>query len=141
MSEQYLPVRDSLGYKEVRTALDQVFSIDLDDIQIRKGEYENFAFSFKYGGYDLEMVLSSTGKNKQFEFGEGGRFSISLPNPKYPNDSFLERIYFHNLLTDKNLISDVKDAFGKKRGSIMKSLVILKNFLDSNQAKVLLNNK
>lgn len=131
MSEEYLPIKKSLGYKEVSSALMEVFSINLGDLPIREGEYENFTFSFTYKGCDMNISITSTEKNKQFEYGEGGHFSISLPNPKYPNNSFLKNIYFHNLLSDEVLINDVKYAFGKKTGSIKRALITLKNYLDS----------
>lgn len=137
MSEKYLPIKESLGYKEVKSALEDVFSINLADIQIREGEYENFTLSLQYKGYDINLIVSSTGKNRQFECGEGGRFSISLPNPNYPQASFLKNIYFHNLLSDEKLIDNVKYAFGKKNGSIKRALMTLKNYLDSEYNKKL----
>ncbi|HEL0607429.1 TPA: hypothetical protein TUT21_001924, partial [Streptococcus equi subsp. zooepidemicus] len=58
MSEQYLPIKESLGYKNVKQALWNVFSVDLDNIKIREGEYENFGFDFKYKGYKLNMGIA-----------------------------------------------------------------------------------
>ena len=37
-------IRESLGYQNVKQALEQVFSIDLDTIAIHEGEDENFNF-------------------------------------------------------------------------------------------------
>lgn len=48
MTELYLPIEDSLGYKIVREALLNVFYKDLDNIEIIRGEYENFGFKFSY---------------------------------------------------------------------------------------------
>lgn len=62
MTEHYLPIKESLGYKNVKQALQNVFSVNLDDIQIRAGEYENFSFLFTYNNYFMTMLLSSTKK-------------------------------------------------------------------------------
>ncbi|HEL1145015.1 TPA: hypothetical protein TVK10_001861, partial [Streptococcus equi subsp. zooepidemicus] len=71
--EQYLPIRESLGYRNVKKALWSVFLVDLDEIKIREGEYENFGFILKYKTYEIIIWIASTEKNKQFEYGEGGR--------------------------------------------------------------------
>lgn len=63
MTEQYLPIKESLGYKNVKTALWDVFATDLDKIQIREGEYENFSFGFKYKTYEMSMRIAATGKH------------------------------------------------------------------------------
>lgn len=64
MSETYLPIKESLGYQNVKTALWNVFEINLDTILIREGkEYENFGFSFSYNNYEMTMLLSSTEKS------------------------------------------------------------------------------
>ena len=44
MSEGYLPTRDSLGYQNVKQALEKIFSIDLDTIAIHEGEDEILIF-------------------------------------------------------------------------------------------------
>ncbi|MGT2743042.1 hypothetical protein ACVRXX_07070 [Streptococcus plurextorum] len=132
MTELYLPIEDSLGYKIVREALLNVFHKDLDNIEIIRGEYENFGFKFSYKNYDTIMWLASTRKNVPFEYGEGGNFTISVPNPKYPSESFLETIYFHNLLTDRHLRDQVKYVFGKNKGTIENALLIFKNYVDVN---------
>ena len=92
MSEVYLTIRESLGYQNVKQALEKIFSIDLDTIAIHEGEDENFNFSFVYKGYHMTMGISSTGKNRQLEAGEGGLFNIwftqageqNFPLPFYP---------------------------------------------------------
>ena len=33
MTEHYLPIKESLGYKNVKQALQNVFSVNLDDIK------------------------------------------------------------------------------------------------------------
>lgn len=48
MNKNNLPARASLGYKNVRQALMTVFSVDLDDQEIQKGEDESFNFLFRY---------------------------------------------------------------------------------------------
>ena len=137
MTEHYLPIKESLGYKNVKQALQNVFSVNLDDIQIRAGEYENFSFLFTYNNYFMTMLLSSTKKNTQFNFGEGGMFDILFPNPKYPEHSFLEETFFHNLLVDEKMSESVESVFGKAEKSVEHALQVLKDFLDSDDAKVL----
>ena len=55
MSETYLPVKESLGYKNVKTALLNIFQMNLDDLFILENSYEGFNFSITYRGYDVEM--------------------------------------------------------------------------------------
>jgi len=131
MSEEYLPIKESVGYNNLRDVLKSIFSIELDDIVIREGEDENFAFKFIYCNTEINIVVSATGKSGQFNIGDGGLIYISLPNPKYPNNSFLKNIYFHNLLSDEELVNDVKYTFGKKTESIKRALITLKDYLDS----------
>ena len=38
MRDDYLPTRDSLGYQNVKQALEKIFSIDLDTIKINEGD-------------------------------------------------------------------------------------------------------
>ncbi|WP_261047204.1 hypothetical protein [Streptococcus mitis] len=142
MTENYLPIKESLGYKNIKIALWNVFKMDLDNLQIEEGlDYENFVFPLYYNGYKATIILSGTGKHIQFEYGEGGRLTISLPNPKYPKESFLESIFFHNLISDKHLSEHVEYAFGKDEQSLERALKILKDFLDSDEAKVLLKHE
>ncbi|HEL0217629.1 TPA: hypothetical protein TUD21_001977, partial [Streptococcus equi subsp. zooepidemicus] len=116
--EQYLPIKESLGYKNVKQALWNIFSIDLETLQIEQGEFENFGFILKYKTDEIIIWIASTEKNKQFEYGEGGRLIITVPNPKYPEDSFLDTIYFHNLLTNDVLSDIVRYSLGKDEKSI-----------------------
>lgn len=53
MSEGYLSTRDSLGYQNVKQALEKIFSIDLDTITINERDDENFNFPFMYNGYHM----------------------------------------------------------------------------------------
>ncbi|HEL0612819.1 TPA: hypothetical protein TUU92_001814, partial [Streptococcus equi subsp. zooepidemicus] len=82
-----------------------------------------------------------TGKNRQFEYGEGGQLMISLPNPKYPDSSFLDRVTLESLLTDTEKIEAVDYAFGRYEHRLEIALAILKDYLDSDEAKVLLKNE
>ncbi|HEK9074746.1 TPA: hypothetical protein TUR75_001862 [Streptococcus equi subsp. zooepidemicus] len=129
--EQYLPIKESLGYKNVKQALWNIFSIDLETLQIEQGEFENFGFILKYKTDEIIIWIASTEKNKQFEYGEGGRLIITVPNPKYPEDSFLDTIYFHNLLTNDVLSDIVRYSLGKDEKSIEQTFQILKDYLDS----------
>ncbi|HEL0997192.1 TPA: hypothetical protein TVW18_001740, partial [Streptococcus equi subsp. equi] len=85
--------------------------------------------------------ITSTGKNRQFEYGEGGQLMISLPNPKYPDRSFLDRVTLESLLTDTEKIEAVDYAFGRYEHRLEIALAILKDYLDSDEAKVLLKNE
>lgn len=85
MSEQYLPVRESLGYKNTKMALRKIFLIDLDEIEIDIGENEDFSFQFNYRHYDASVAFTSTGKGIQFEVGEGGMVDIYF---NYSRDPF-----------------------------------------------------
>ncbi|HEL0749803.1 TPA: hypothetical protein TU263_001811, partial [Streptococcus equi subsp. zooepidemicus] len=76
--EQYLPIKESLGYKNVKQALWNIFSIDLETLQIEQGEFENFGFILKYKTDEIIIWIASTEKNKQFEYGEGGRLIITV---------------------------------------------------------------
>ncbi|HGK7341115.1 TPA: hypothetical protein ACJ510_001925, partial [Streptococcus equi subsp. zooepidemicus] len=127
--EQYLPIKESLGYKNVKQALWNIFSIDLETLQIEQGEFENFGFILKYKTDEIIIWIASTEKNKQFEYGEGGRLIITVPNPKYPEDSFLDTIYFHNLLTNDVLSDIVRYSLGKDEKSIEQTFQILKDYL------------
>ncbi|HEL0000752.1 TPA: hypothetical protein TUT20_001799 [Streptococcus equi subsp. zooepidemicus] len=135
--EQYLPIRESLGYRNVKKALWNVLSVDLDGIKIREGEYENFGFTLYYKGYSIMMVLSGTGKHTQFEFGEGGKLSILLPNPK---DTLWGSSNLYELIFDKVTKEKLEYIFGKNEKDVEYALQVLRDFLDSNEAKVLLKN-
>lgn len=77
-NENYLPIKEGLGYKNVKTALWNVFQIDLEKIPIREGDFENFGFDLTYNKIPLKIVVAGTGKHQQFEFGEGGGQQIKL---------------------------------------------------------------
>ena len=133
MSELYLPIRDSLGYQNVKQALERVFSIDLDTIAIHEGEDENFNFPFVYKGYHMTMGISSTSKNRQFEAGEGGLFNIWFTQTDEQRFSI---IFLSKIIDDKS----IKRVYGWDEKSVEHSLQLLKDFLDSERAEVLLKN-
>ncbi len=133
MSELYLPIRDSLGYQNVKQALERVFSIDLDTIAIHEGEDENFNFPFVYKGYHMTMGISSTSKNRQFEAGEGGLFNIWFTQTDEQRFSI---IFLSKIIDDKS----IKRVYGRDRKSVERTLQLLKVFLDSDRAEVLLKN-
>ncbi|WP_231196465.1 hypothetical protein [Streptococcus equi] len=83
--ERYLPIKESLGYKNVRQALWNVFSVDLNHIIIDEKLFESFSFRFQYREYEMTMIISDTEKHVQFQAGEGGLFDVWIPNP---NNSF-----------------------------------------------------
>lgn len=133
MSELYLPIRESLGYQNVKQALEKVFSINLDTIAIHEGEDENFNFPFAYKGYHMTMGISSTGKNRQLEAGEGGLFNIWFTQADEQRFSIT---LLSQIIDDKS----IKRVFGRDRKSVEQTLQLLKDFLDSDRAEVLLKN-
>ena len=133
MSELYLPIRDSLGYQNVKQALERVFSIDLDTIAIHEGEDENFNFPFVYKGYHMTMGISSTSKNRQFEAGEGGLFNIWFTQTD-------EQRFSVTLLSQAIDDKSIKRVYGRDKKSVEHTLQLLKDFLDSDRAEVLLKN-
>lgn len=133
MSELYLPIRDSLGYQNVKQALERVFSIDLDTIAIHEGEDENFNFSFVYKGYHMTMGISSTGKNRQLEAGEGGLFNIWFTQADEQKFSIT---FLSKIIDDKS----IKRVYGCDEKSVEHTLQLLKDFLISDRAEVLLKN-
>lgn len=133
MSELYLPIRDSLGYQNVKQALGKIFSIDLDTIAIHEGEDENFSFPFAYKGYHMTMGISSTGKNRQLEAGEGGLFNIWFTQADEQRFSIT---FLSKIIDDKSL----KRVYGRDKKSVEHTLQILKDFLDSERAEVILKN-
>ncbi|RSI67363.1 hypothetical protein D8863_07215 [Streptococcus oralis] len=133
MSELYLPIRESLGYQNVKQVLEKVFSIDLDTIAIHEGEDENFNFPFAYKGYHMTMGISSTGKNRQLEAGEGGLFNIWFTQADEQKFSIT---FLSKIIDDKSL----KRVYGRDKKSVEHTLQILKDFLDSDRAEVILKN-
>ena len=133
MSEAYLPIRESLGYQNVKKALEKIFSIDLDTIAIHEGEDENFNFPFVYKGYHMTMGISSTGKNRQLEAGEGGLFNIWFTQADEQRFSIT---FLSKIIDDKIL----KRVYGRDKKSVEHTLQLLKDFLNSDRAAVLLKN-
>ena len=133
MSEGYLPTRESLGYQNVKQALEKIFSIDLDTITINEGDDENFNFPFMYKGYHLTMGISSTGKNRQLEAGEGGLFNIWFTQT---DEQRFSVTLLSQVIDDKS----IKRVYGRDKKSVEHTLQLLKYFLDSDRAEVLLKN-
>lgn len=133
MSEFYLPIRDSLGYQNVKQALEKIFSIDLDTITINEGEDENFNFPFMYKGYHMTIGISSTSKNRQLEAGEGGLFNIWFTQADEQKFSIT---FLSKIIDDKS----IKRVYGRDKMSVEHTLQLLKDFLDSDIAEVLLKN-
>lgn len=133
MSEAYLPIRESLGYQNVKKALEKIFSIDLDTIAIHEGEDENFNFPFVYKGYHMTMGISSTSKNRQLEAGEGGLFNIWFTQADEQRFSIT---FLSKIIDDKSL----KRVYGRDKKSVEHTLQLLKDFLNSDRAAVLLKN-
>ena len=133
MSEVYLPIRESLGYQNVKQALEKIFSINLDTITINEGDDENFNFPFMYKGYHMTMGISSTGKNRQLEAGEGGLFNIWFTQT---DEQRFSVTLLSQIIDDKS----IKRVYGRDKKSVEHTLQLLKDFLDSDRAEVLLKN-
>ena len=133
MRDDYLPTRDSLGYQNVKQALEKIFSIDLDTIKINEGDDENFNFPFMYNGYHMTIGISSTGKNTQLEAGEGGLFNIWFTQADEQRFSIT---FLSKIIDDKSL----KRVYGRDKKSVEHTLQLLKDFLDSDRAEVWLKN-
>ncbi|MCD3367547.1 hypothetical protein [Streptococcus equi] len=135
--EQYLPIKESLGYKNVRQALWNVFSVDLNHIIIDEKLFESFSFRFQYREYEMTMIISDTEKHVQFQAGEGGLFDVWIPNP---NNSFWGSSNLYELVSDQTTKEKIRYIFGKNEKDVEYALQVLKDFLDSDEAKVLLKN-
>lgn len=133
MSEGYLPTRDSLGYQNVKQALEKIFSIDFDTISINEGDDKNFNFPFMYNGYHMTIGISSTGKNTQLEAGEGGLFNIWFDQTDEQRFSIT---FLSKVIDDKS----IRRVYGRDEESVERTLNILKDFLNSDKAEVLLKN-
>ena len=133
MSEGYLPTRDSLGYQNVKQVLEKIFSINLDTITIHEGEDENFNFPFVYKGYHMTMGISSTSKNRQLEAGEGGLFNIWFTQMDEQRFSIT---FLSKVIDDKS----IRRVYGRDEKSVEHTLQLLKDFLDSDRAEMLLKN-
>ena len=134
MRDDYLPTRDSLGYQNVKQALEKIFSIDLDTIAIHEGENENFNFPFVYKGYHMTMGISSTGKNRQLEAGEGGLFNIWFTQMDEQRFS----ITFLSKIID---VKSIRRVYGRDEKSVEHTLQLLKDFIDSDRAEVCCRNE
>ncbi|MGT2969224.1 MULTISPECIES: hypothetical protein [Streptococcus] len=138
ITANYLPIRKSLGYRNVKQALMAIFSINLDQLSIINGQFEDFGFVIEYKAIEIDMGISATGKNLQFNIGEGGTFDISLPNPKYPESSFMSRRFFYNFIEDSSVKSKLEYVLGKNEKDIEYAMQVLKDYLDSDEVKILL---
>lgn len=138
MNEHYLPIKESVGYKNVKSALMNIFSVNLDTIIIDEKLFESFSFLFHYNGFKMTMVISDTEKNVQFQAGEGGFFDVWFTNP---NDTFFGITFLYELILDEEVRERVRRIFGKDEKSVEYAMQVLKDFLDSDEAKVLLKNE
>ncbi|GAK30157.1 hypothetical protein WOSG25_012540 [Weissella oryzae SG25] len=123
--ENYLPVRDSVGYINLKQAMNNVFLINLDEIAIRESNYENFSFELPGFGKNVRIGITATAKNQQFNAGSGGILSIMVENPSYPQDSIMPITPFYNLV-EEDLREKVEYAFGKNSKELETALEIFK---------------
>ena len=135
MTEKYLSIRESLGYQNLKTALMNVFNVNLSHIEIIEGEYENFIFDLDYKKYKIRLIIASTEKNVQFQFGKGGSLSILISNPNYPIDDLENYDVLWTLIEDKSKQEQIRHAFGSDETALEKALEILKEYLDNRSEK------
>ena len=81
----------------------------------------------------MTMGISSTSKNRQFEAGEGGLFNIWFTQTDEQRFSI---IFLSKIIDDKS----IKRVYGCDEKSVEYTLQLLKDFLDSERAEVLLKN-
>ncbi|MGT2950274.1 hypothetical protein BU202_02000 [Streptococcus cuniculi] len=120
----YLPIRESLGYRNVKTALWNVFSVNLDAISIDEKLFESFSFIFQYKSYEMTMTISDTEKHVQFQAGEGGIFDIWFPNPK---DELFGATFLHELMEDEKIKERTRRVFGRDEKAIEYAMQALKD--------------
>lgn len=128
--ETYLPVRKSLGYQNLKKALAKIFSICLDDEEINVFEFENFKYILNYKKNQVKLFITDTEKNVQFQFGEGGVLSIYLPNPEFPDHSFLPEKPISDIISDKEQSLFLEFVSGKRDTDVESAVRILKDYLD-----------
>ncbi|MGU7951859.1 DUF6572 domain-containing protein [Streptococcus suis] len=134
MTDIYLPIKESLGYQNVKKALWNVFAADLDNMSIDEKTFESFSFLFHYKGYEMTMDISDTEKHVQFQAGEGGLFGIWFSNP---NDELFGGSFLYEFIKDKSIKERVRRILGKDEEAVKYAMKVLKDFLDSDEAKVL----
>ncbi len=131
MIQRYLPVKESLGYKNLKIALMNVFGVNLDREKISEGEFENFKFILQYSELEVKIFISSTEKDVPFQYGEGGELGIYLANPDYPDKSILSEKSLNYFIEDMEKSKMVEFVSGKNVEKLEKALQILKEYLDS----------
>ena len=86
-----------------------------------------------YNGYHMTIGISSTGKNTQLEAGEGGLFNIWFAQTDEQRFSIT---FLSKVIDDKS----IRRVYGCDEESVERTLNILKDFLNSDKAEVLLKN-
>ena len=81
----------------------------------------------------MTIGISSTDKNRQLEAGEGGLFNIWFTQTD-------EQRFSVTLLSQLINGKSIKRVYGRDQKSIERTLQLLKDFLDSDRAEVLLKN-
>ena len=81
----------------------------------------------------MTMGISSTGKNRQLEAGEGGLFNIWFTQMDEQRFS----ITFLSKVID---VKSIRRVYGRDEKSVEHTLQLLKDFIDSDRAEVLLRN-
>lgn len=127
MNEQYLPIKESLGYKNVKIALWNIFFVDLDNLSIDEKLFESFSFVFQYKGYEMTMTISDTEKHTPFQAGEGGLFDVWFPNP---NDELFGATFLYELIDDNKVKNRIRRVFGKDEMAVEYAMQVLKDYLD-----------
>lgn len=127
--ETYLPIRESVGYENLKEAVAKVFFVNLDELEIQAENYEDFSFKLPNLEKDIFIGITASAKHQQFNFGEGGKVSIMVENPKYPIESMFPEVPFYMLLADENLSREVDHTFGDNEEKIERTLHLLEAYL------------
>lgn len=102
----------------------------MDDEEINVFEFENFKYILNYKKNQVKLFITNTEKNVQFQFGEGGVLSIYLPNPEFPDNSFLPEKPISDIISDKEQSLFLEFVSGKRDTDVESALRILKDYLD-----------
>lgn len=81
----------------------------------------------------MTIGISSTGKNTQLEVGEGGLFNIWFVQT---DEQRFSVTFLSKVIDDKS----IKRVYGRDEKSVEHTLQLLKYFIDSDRAEVLLKN-
>ena len=129
---EYKKITESVGYKNLKTALSHVFNIDINDCKMNEGVFENFNVDLHYRNKNIKLIIGSTEKETQFNFGEGGELGILLKNPDFPEFSDFRYNHLSSIVKSKEEVEELEFVSGKDIKKLERALQILKDYLDKN---------